>query len=255
MMILAMCVQAVPVDTVLAKEMLAIGGMLHAAAPADAYCGTQAARDWLRESGCELLKATDVPLITAFCRMMQWHHKRVAALQRHGATVSHYSLEAATASAGAAGGLALPHLAALMLDAGEQPMSLAERARAVNASGAAACDASADVCGPGSRGASHATQADGVARDSAVRAREVPAAASADAESGKGAEAQASEAAAGGDGGGAEGKLPLDGAVVFLHEQFQWYAAMACGLSELCRTKARPRDLCSVSACHSTACD
>ena len=119
-------VQAVPVEEAITGEVLALVDALEAAAPPEsAPLATDAG--WLLADGAasQHLTAADARLLVAFCRLVTWYHRRVAALVRGGAAAASAFVHSVPCSESRE----LPHLAVLMLQRSDRPVALRHHAR------------------------------------------------------------------------------------------------------------------------------
>jgi hypothetical protein len=121
-------VQALPYDQMIVHEMCVLVDTLQARAPTDAQGGPDSLAQWLLDTGHELVTQHDAPLVTTFCRLVMWHHRRVASLRRRGASMLTQSFEASVHCGDA--GAELPHLAFVMAADAARPASLLQHAQA-----------------------------------------------------------------------------------------------------------------------------
>jgi hypothetical protein len=114
--------QAVPFEKIAAAEAMELASTLVADAPQGADIGSAALDEWLQaQTPTAAISPARTPALLTFCRLVLWHHKRIAALRDRGAFISEQSF---------AGGVPcsvtgeVVHFAVLLLDEAARPMSL-----------------------------------------------------------------------------------------------------------------------------------
>lgn len=132
-------VQAVPFDQMVVCETKALVRALRARAPPSAQCSADSLAEWILACGHEHVAASDAPLVTTFCRMLRWYHRRAAALRRRGARILVQSFEASVPCGHADS--ELPYLAYVLPADAPRPQSLQAHALAEQREGAAAGEA------------------------------------------------------------------------------------------------------------------
>jgi hypothetical protein len=114
--------QTVPFEKVAAAEAMEFAAALAVGAPKGAEIGSAAFDEWLLEqNSASSVSSERMPLVLTFCRLVLWHHKRIAMLRKRGAYVSEQGFDGGVPCSVTG---EVVHFAVLLVDEASRPLSL-----------------------------------------------------------------------------------------------------------------------------------
>jgi hypothetical protein len=120
--IFAARMQTVPFEKVAAAEATEFAAALAVRAPKGAEIGSAAFDEWLLEqNSASSVSSERMPLVLTFCRLVLWHHKRIAVLRKRGAYVSEQGFDGGVPCSVTG---EVVHFAVLLVDEASRPLSL-----------------------------------------------------------------------------------------------------------------------------------